>query len=188
MKPPRSATTTKRLGELTSVGIMPSDAGSGARLPIAAPVGPGLGPPGLSPLLRRTIDARTMHWLVSLRSARTLPTGMDPGQIRHDLAPVLTRVNALLAPADDAAIIQALTSLATLFQVSIPEGDGLALYVAALAGTPAPALQEACVSLAREHRYPRLPFPAEILEAARHCTAELRYWHDLAVRALSLTN
>jgi hypothetical protein len=72
-----------------------------------------------------------------------------------------------MAPASDEAIIKALGGMAEAFQVDLPEQTGLEIYVAALRDLPRPALVAAVQSLVRTHKWPRLPFPADFIEAAQ---------------------
>lgn len=69
-------------------------------------------------------------------------------------------------PADPADIIKAVEKVAAVFQVSVPDEDGLLIYAAVLSDLPAPVLKRAVVTVCKTHKYKTLPLPAEFLEAA----------------------
>lgn len=73
----------------------------------------------------------------------------------------------VMRPASEEAIIKMLGGMAAAFQVDVPERTGLEIYIAALRDLPRPALEAAVQSLVRSHKWPRLPFPADFIEAAQ---------------------
>lgn len=75
----------------------------------------------------------------------------------------------LFAPAGAADILDTLADFADMLQVNAPGEAGIDLYVAALDTLPRVLLRRAAVALAREHKYARLPLPADFL---KHVTAE----------------
>jgi hypothetical protein len=72
-----------------------------------------------------------------------------------------------MASASEEVIIKTLAGMADAFQVDLPERVGLEIYVAALRDLPRPALVAAVQSLVRTHKWPRLPYPADFIEAAQ---------------------
>jgi hypothetical protein len=66
----------------------------------------------------------------------------------------------------DKEIIKAMAGLAQTFQVSIPEDGGIEIYISSLRDIPRPAFMEAVKSLVREHKWPRLPYPADFISKA----------------------
>lgn len=92
----------------------------------------------------------------------------------------VTQLEALRAPASDEEILKTLQKLAEMFQVSVPEPDGLELYIAALKPVPRIAFVKARETLTRTHKWPRLPYPAEFIEAAEPTTKSLQ----AAIRSL----
>lgn len=71
----------------------------------------------------------------------------------------------MAAPPTDEDILRTLQKMAEMFQVSVPSEDGLELYVAALRVLPRPAFVQARETLLRTHKWPRLPYPADFIEA-----------------------
>jgi hypothetical protein len=75
--------------------------------------------------------------------------------------------NALMRPPTDEYILKTLAGLAEAFQVDLPERVGLEIYVAALRDLPRPAFKAAVKEIVRRHKWPRLPYPADFIEAAQ---------------------
>jgi hypothetical protein len=71
------------------------------------------------------------------------------------------------APADKPTIIRTLGALASMLQTPLPDETGLDLYVLALAKMPAPVFNAARNKLVLSHRWPRLPLPADFIEAGK---------------------
>lgn len=69
--------------------------------------------------------------------------------------------------ASEDVIIKTLGGMAEAFQVDLPERIGLEIYIAALRDLPRLALTLAVQSLVRTHKWPRLPYPADFIEAAK---------------------
>jgi hypothetical protein len=121
-----------------------------------------------------------MHWLDELRLmpvqqiAATYPFA-SLKVARQELTDLARAFNAgPMAPASEDAIIKSLAGMAEAFQVDLPERVGLEIYVAALRDMPRPALVAAVQSLVRTHKWPRLPYPADFIEAAQPELAALQ--------------
>jgi hypothetical protein len=91
-----------------------------------------------------------------------------------------------MRPADPDQIVKALSMIADMIQCSLPEPDGMAIYVAVLQDLSYAAIRHACMEVCRTHPYPRLPLPAEILRAGALPQAELQFWHQRLVAGLQL--
>lgn len=64
-------------------------------------------------------------------------------------------------------IADALRTFAEMLQCSVPMADGLKLYFYALQDMPYYKFQHACMSLVKTHKWPRLPLPADFIEASK---------------------
>lgn len=82
-----------------------------------------------------------------------------------------------LVPADPEDIIKAIEKVAMVFQVTVPDEDGLLIYAAVLSELSTPMLKRAVVEVCRTHKYKTLPLPAEFLAAA---SDEAWQWQWLA--------
>lgn len=74
--------------------------------------------------------------------------------------------------------------MAQMFNVPVPEPTGLALYELALSDLSALAFRQGCRSILRVHKWPRLPYPAEIIEQAQTHQDMLRISIERFSRAL----
>lgn len=74
--------------------------------------------------------------------------------------------------------------VADTFQVTLPED--LLGYVAVLQKIPLLVLRRGVMDVLAVHKYPRLPYPSEIVEACSPYNTELNYWHMTIDRALLL--
>lgn len=54
-----------------------------------------------------------------------------------------------------------------MMQVSLPDQDGLKLYVFGLNHLPRDLFKEACMRVTRTHKWPKLPLPAVFIEAVK---------------------
>lgn len=92
---------------------------------------------------------------------------------RDQLAADLAALAEARRPADDEAVIAILAGLAETFQQPLPDDGGLEMYIAALKTVPGVALKDAAGKVVLTHKWPRLPYPSEILEAAEAGTNTL---------------
>lgn len=99
------------------------------------------------------------------------------------LSKLRTDIAANVAPADPAEITRNVELMAQMFQVELPEDDGLMLYVATLSDVPAPLLKKGLVHACKNHKYKSLPLPAEIIEPIRDDMIIWR-WFDKTLEAM----
>jgi hypothetical protein len=190
MKPTGSDTTTS-LGELvTSIGTKPGGAGSPSpptsNVVIEGPSGPPPELPEPSKSAQKIVDAETRHWLALMRYQTHLPPEVDRTEARRVIAPALGRARRALEPASSDQIVKAISMMADMIQCSLPEPDGITLYVAVLQDLGHEAIRRACMDICKTHPYPRLPLPSEILKAGALPQAELMFWHQQLERAMLL--
>lgn len=88
-----------------------------------------------------------------------------------------------LPPVTKEKIADALNSFAEMLQCPVPKPEGLKLYFHALKDMPYYKFQEACFSLIKTHKWPRLPLPADFLAAGENARPEL----DTALSNLKYT-
>lgn len=131
--------------------------------------------------------APAANWLAI---QRRIPEWWNPSDIewaRQSLAAARQRARAALAPATPLDILDALEQLAGAFQVGVPDDQGLKVYVSTLQMVGSYGLGIGVREVAAVHRWPRLPFPAEILDHARPQHHYLEAWAcrlDLAHQTL----
>lgn len=70
-------------------------------------------------------------------------------------------------PVGKTGVIQTLSALASMLQAPLPDDTGLDLYILALAKMPTPVFNAARNKLVLTHRWPRLPLPADFIEAGK---------------------
>jgi hypothetical protein len=99
----------------------------------------------------------------------------------------------LQRPPSDEQILTTLNAMAEMFQVEVPEAIGLELYMAALRTLPHPAFVRARDVLVLQHKWPRLPYPADFIEHGdemkerlRGKERKLRYQRNAIIRALKI--
>lgn len=121
----------------------------------------------LPPLVRAIVTEPTAR-LISL--LRFDPAALDPryhAAALKRLTELQQQIQPWLAPpASDEQIVRTLETIASTFQVSLPEEEGLMIYVAVLQKLSAQALKAAAVEICKTHKYKTMPLPAELLEAA----------------------
>jgi hypothetical protein len=79
---------------------------------------------------------------------------------------------------------RALAAMAQMFGVPVPEPTGLALYELALSDLSATAFKLGCRAVLKTHKWPRLPYPAEIIEQAKTHQSMIEMTLDRFQRAL----
>lgn len=125
---------------------------------------------------RVTLSASTQQWLDAADQAfrqgmmtqdYALSQPFDLLQVaRQSIEADIRGLIRLKQPASDEEIFATLNSMAEMFQVEVPDGVGLELYAAALRTLPRPAFVRARDVLVLHHKWPRLPYPADFVEAA----------------------
>ena len=63
--------------------------------------------------------------------------------------------------------LQLIEGVASIFQTSVPTDGGLITYAEALEELGRTPLREGARAIVRSHKWPRLPFPAEMLDACQ---------------------
>lgn len=120
------------------------------------------------------LHASSVHWLVEHKTKMPwdlTDLGSSSLQAAVDsLTTDLARLDDLALPASDPAIIKTLSALADVFQVTLPDDLGLEIYVTALRSIPRPAFVRAREQLVLTHKWPRLPYPSEFIEAGKEET------------------
>lgn len=140
----------------------------------------GPGSSGASNFITQGVSAKR---LAELRPAQLLPDyevslaeRMRAGEalttdqltaLKVGMSNALSELTLRSRPATEAEIAQVLIAFAEMLGCNEPGEAGLKLYLKVLGSVPAPALKEAEVELAANHRFKRMPNPAEILEAAK---------------------
>jgi hypothetical protein len=174
-KPNASANTSStsvRIGDLLKDGVPRGETGccAPASTTDARPL-PVL--PVLSEHHSAMLPSSGMRWLTDLRLmtrlniAKTWPCASLKEAETHLTELLDAFDSALMRPATDEYILKALAGLADAFQVDLPERVGLEIYVAALRDLPRPAFKAAVKAVVRRHKWPRLPYPADFIEAAQ---------------------
>lgn len=107
-----------------------------------------------------------------------LPPETMPWDLEHHGLEVLTEAAQALAHAQEGVeralplvskqkVADVIGSIAEMLQVSVPSETGLKLYLHALKELPAYKFEAAALKLIRTHKWPRLPLPADFIEAAK---------------------
>lgn len=101
-----------------------------------------------------------------------MPWDVDaPVEVLTNAAAALTHAQAEMERAlplvSKEKIADAIGSIAEMLQVSVPSTIGLKLYFHALKELPEYKFEAACLKLIRTHKWPRLPLPADFIEAAK---------------------
>jgi len=125
-------------------------------------------------LLKGYVSEQQLTLLAAINQSKRIPDGLSKQDARQELLRALQGAERALSPARDTEIIAGLTALAEAFQVTLPGNTGLDLYVMALKDISGPAFKRAIGVLVKDHKWPRLPFPADIREACETGTLILR--------------
>jgi hypothetical protein len=90
----------------------------------------------------------------------------DP-KFRHNAEAILDALEHQLIdelPTPD-EVLKMLTTVAELFQVTLPEDDGLAIYTGILLNVPRRLMSKAVMHVCSTHKYKTMPLPADFLAA-----------------------
>lgn len=172
-----SRTITKRTGSGERTGTQPSV--TGAALP----------PPALltrrtyateirwPPYLTQIVNAHAVRWIdwLSQTDKTQALTEREHASATQYLCLAIGELEANTKPMPPEKIIDGLEKMASVFSAPLPDGDGLILYVGALQDLGRCALYEGMRTCIKTHKWPRLPFPAEILEAGK----DAQLWCEL---------
>jgi hypothetical protein len=85
----------------------------------------------------------------------------------QELTLALSAAQQALPPVTRPQIADALHTFAEMLQCSVPTPAGLKLYFHALQDMPYYKFQHACLELLKKHKWPRLPLPADFIEASK---------------------
>lgn len=86
----------------------------------------------------------------------------------------LTRLEHYTAPPTPEQIIKTLAAMATLFSAPPVDQTVIDLYIAALSRIPRPVFAAARDALVLSHKWPRLPTPADFVEAGESEAIRIR--------------
>lgn len=99
-------------------------------------------------------------------------------KIRTDGAPYLT-------PSSPELIVRMLETVAQMFQVSLPEDEGLMLYTAILSELPEPLLTKAVTEVCKTHKFKTMPLPSEFLDAVKDEAWQWRWLDQLLTKFIT---
>lgn len=109
----------------------------------------------------------------------------DEAAVRRELAPALSAVRQALAPVPADRVVKALALMAELFGVEVPTKEGMHLYAFAVAAMTTIGFEQGVRRVMMTHKYPRLPLPAEIIEAGKSATVMTEVWEARISKALA---
>jgi hypothetical protein len=120
--------------------------------------------------LTTIVSASVLHWMAL--PPETMPWDIDEAEDEltnavSALAHAHADVERALPLVSKEKIADAIGSIAEMLQVSVPSTIGLKLYFHALKELPEYKFEAACLKLIRTHKWPRLPLPADFIEAAK---------------------
>lgn len=125
----------------------------------------------LHPLLTRTAVGSAQHWI-------TRASGMMAQQLTslpfplldaaaNDLTATLAAFDAAMLPVSKERIASDVGAIAEMMTVPVPTETGLRLYYAALSDMPLVIWKAARDYVVKNHKWPRLPLPADFREAGK---------------------
>lgn len=179
-----------------STGERAGETGSARRSEITQP-SRAASPHGWMGSFEPIVSELTLRWLATnknlLAHQLTDHGSSSLMQAADLLAADIDQLTKLQAPASEGAIARTLGAMAEMFQVQVPDQGGLDLYIAALKTMPRPAFIVAREKLIVTHKWPRLPYPADFIEAGRETADRLETVihvltraHNSCLRALSM--
>lgn len=179
-----------------STGTQAGATGSARRSEIT-PADPPASPHAWMGSFEPIVSELTLRWLAEnkhkLAHELTDHGSASLTQAADLLAADIDQLLKLQVPATDGAIVRTLGAMAEMFQVQVPDQGGLDLYVAALRSLPRPAFVRAREQLIATHKWPRLPYPADFIEAGRETSERLETVihvltraHNSCLRALAM--
>lgn len=129
-----------------------------------------------TPAELQTIIDDSVRRLINLAFAQTEYRGLEQDKSissdliergAQELTLALSATQQALPLVTREKIADALRTFAEMLQCSVPMADGLKLYFYALQDMPYYKFQHACMSLIKTHKWPRLPLPADFIEAGK---------------------
>ena len=105
-----------------------------------------------------------------------------------DLEDLAAHWQTVMQPASLDEMASDLTAIAEMMQAPVPSGDGMMLYLGALSTMPRPVWKEARNQVVMRHKWPRLPLPADFVEAGQAEADALATIGKLIVRAVDKFN
>lgn len=94
----------------------------------------------------------------------------------RELTLALSAAQQALPPVTKEKIADALHSFAEMLQCTVPTPEGLKLYFFALQDMPYYKFQAACLKLVKQHKWPRLPLPADFVEASKDVRHDIEFY------------
>lgn len=107
------------------------------------------------------MPASTLSWEILHYGTKRLETAANA------LALACSQVEQALPPVSREEIVDVLGSIAEMLQVSVPSTLGIKLYFGALKDMPSYKFKAAALKLIKTHKWPKLPLPADFIEAAK---------------------
>lgn len=122
----------------------------------------------LPPYLTQIVNEHEMLWIDYISSVKGTNATEDlrqvPQIVAEELGGKAEMLRSMLATPAAERLVDWLTKLASVFTAPLPDTEGLLLYIDALQGQSEIALREGIKQIIKVHRWPRLPFPAELIE------------------------
>lgn len=169
MKQIGSVITGSATAKAWSIGEQPGATGSGGQalsnVAASAPT------TTLPDELKIIVPDSVQHWMNL--PPETMPWDLDHHSLEElqaaaaDLAHAHQGVERALPPVSKEKIANVIGAIAEMLQVSVPSETGLKLYLHALKGMPGYKFEAAAMKLIKTHKWPRLPLPADFIEAAK---------------------
>jgi hypothetical protein len=169
MKQIGSVITGTAMAKAWSTGEQPGATGSGAQLPTnVATHAPSIMVPAE---LQTIMQDSVLHWMAL--PPDTMPMNLEQyglevlDEAAQALAHAQAGVEHALPLVSKEKMANVIGSMAEMLQVSVPSTAGLKLYFHALKDLPAYKFEAAALKLIKTHKWPRLPLPADFIEAAK---------------------
>lgn len=101
------------------------------------------------------------------------------------LSDAISQLETLARRPTNEEVAKMLAALASMLQVETPDQLGMQLYASALSDVSIHGLRQSARAIIKTHKWPRLPYPSELIEQASYHDAEIRMWQDQLRRALT---
>ena len=166
--------------ERKSSGTQPSGTGVAKAPSFPRPASPLVQPDPLDELplqLREIVGSGTAYLISWLRFSRQPIDPRYEDRALSALKILKAKVAPLARPASAEEILNVLEAVAQLFQVELPEEDGLMIYTLSLKDIPAQLLKRAAAEVCRTHQYKTMPTPVEFRRPVKDEAAMLT-WLD----------